>query len=208
MADLGLERSPPRQHVWEDEQIAAFIDYCERRRRPSIGLAVDLGANIAQRLSDILALSWNQYQDGCFVIRQQKTGAIVAVPVVDDLKARLDRTPRTSPIIVTAEGDKCHAWATNQPYRRPVFSIVFRKLTRMSKIRDVDGLQFRDLRRTAIVNMSRAGCTPQEIASVSGHSINTVAAMLRIYSPPDSTQARHAMNKVVQFRARKKLEDL
>jgi hypothetical protein len=52
--------------------------------------------------------------------------------------------------------------------------------------------------------MSRAGCTPQEIAAVSGHSVETIHRMLAIYNPPDTVQADHAVVKLEAYRARLK----
>ncbi len=35
----------------------------------------------------------------------------------------------------------------------------------------LDGLRFQDLRRTAVVRLTEAGCTDPEIAAITGHSL-------------------------------------
>jgi hypothetical protein len=45
------------------------------------------------------------------------------------------------------------------------------------------GLQRRDLRRSGMVRMAQAGATPQQIAAVSGHTIDHVMRILDVYIP-------------------------
>ena len=42
-------------------------------------------------------------------------------------------------------------------------------------------LHFHDLRGTAVTLLSEAGCTPQQIATISGHSLKTVHRILERY---------------------------
>jgi integrase len=42
-------------------------------------------------------------------------------------------------------------------------------------------LHFHDLRGTAITLLSEAGCTPQQIATITGHSLKTVHRILERY---------------------------
>jgi len=57
----------------------------------------------------------------------------------------------------------------------------------------VEGLQFRDLRRTAAVRLAEAGCTVPEIAAITGHTIDTTARILEAYLPRNFTMARAAI---------------
>ena len=43
-------------------------------------------------------------------------------------------------------------------------------------------MTFHDLRGTVITRLSGADCTPQEIATITGHSLRDVAAILDRYS--------------------------
>jgi integrase len=47
----------------------------------------------------------------------------------------------------------------------------------------LQGLQRRDLRRSGMVRMAQAGATPQQIAAVSGHTIDHVMRILDVYIP-------------------------
>ena len=67
-------------------------------------------------------------------------------------------------------------------------------------------LQFRDLRRTATVQLAEAGCNEAEIASIGGWSPETVSAMMKIYRPLNLTMAQNALVKLEKYRASGKLE--
>jgi hypothetical protein len=61
-------------------------------------------------------------------------------------------------------------------------------------------LRYQDLRRTCIVNLARAGCTPLEIAAITGHMIDTVVDILQHYLPRDSIVAANAIEKLDRWR--------
>jgi hypothetical protein len=63
-------------------------------------------------------------------------------------------------------------------------------------------LEFRDLRRTAVVHLGRAGCTVPEIAAITGHSLTVTQAILEDYLPRDSEMAAAAMKKLKRYRDR------
>jgi hypothetical protein len=63
-----------------------------------------------------------------------------------------------------------------------------------------DDLEFRDLRRTAAVQLAEAGCSPPEIAAITGHSIERTAAILEVYVPRNSIMAGHAITKLEDYR--------
>ena len=47
----------------------------------------------------------------------------------------------------------------------------------------IEGLHFHDLRGTAVTMLSEAGGTPQQIATITGHSLKSVAAILDNFTP-------------------------
>lgn len=61
-------------------------------------------------------------------------------------------------------------------------------------------LCFLDLRRTCVVNLGRAGCTPAEIAAITGHEIGRVVKILETYLPRDSVMAENAIVKLEAWR--------
>ena len=72
---------------------------------------------------------------------------------------------------------------------RAAFDIIRRKA-------GLDHLQARDLRRTAVVNMARAGATVPEIAANTGHSIHRTQYILENYLPRDAQMARAGIVKL------------
>ena len=45
----------------------------------------------------------------------------------------------------------------------------------------IEGLTFHDLRGTAVTRLSEAGCTPQEVATITGHSLGEVQTIIDRY---------------------------
>lgn len=60
----------------------------------------------------------------------------------------------------------------------------------------LEGLQFRDIRRTAMVRMAEAGATAIEIAGVSGHAIDHTQRILETYIPRSAAMGRAAILKL------------
>jgi integrase len=93
----------------------------------------------------------------------------------------LDGMKRTSPLILTTK--------TGQGFKRRYFAHVWRKAAlaaELTKIalpgrEDLVDLHFHDLRGTAVTLLSEAGCTPQQIATITGHSLKTVHRILERY---------------------------
>lgn len=190
--DIEKEGITPRDVVWPDEVVNAFLGAAKTEGRPSMALTVRIGLDTGQRLGDVLGLTWSQYNGAGIELRQGKTKARVNVPVTPELKAALDNAPRLGVQIVINE-------RTRRPYRQQLFSQVFRKTMREAGF-PAGEYQFRDLRRTAIIWLSRAGCTPQQIAHVTGHAIQTIHNILRVYCPPDGIVAGEAIKRLVDYR--------
>ena len=66
----------------------------------------------------------------------------------------------------------------------------------------LDGLQFRDLRRTGMVRMAEAGATAVQISAISGHSIEATMRILETYIPRNAAMAAAAVK--LQERADRK----
>lgn len=105
-------------------------------------------------------------------LRQAKTKELVDVPAHRDLEAMLRAAERRSLMVVPSPTGK--QWS----YRN--FS---RSWDKARQAAGVDGVQRRDLRRTAMVRMAEAGATTAQIAAVSGHTIDQTARILDTYIP-------------------------
>ena len=181
---MRLPGSPKRETTWTPEQVAGFRAAAIKAGRPSIGLAVALAYETAQRPTDILRLPWSALSGNVVTLRQSKTGRQVAVTISQALASELSGLERRSPVIVVSE-------ATGRPYaKRAVFARLFRRIATSAGLpRD---LTFRDLRRTALTEAGRGGATLHELQSLGGHSTLTT---LPRYVVPSSEAAERAGQK-------------
>ena len=91
---LGIRVKLPKSdgyHCWTESEIGAY------EAKHPIGskarLALALGLFTAQRRSDAVRIGRQHIRDGVLTIRQQKTGATLAIPVHPDLAAIIAATP-------------------------------------------------------------------------------------------------------------------
>ena len=195
-ANPGLRSTPPRQQVWDTEEIGRYLDSAEAMHRPSLGLALLLAANLGQRQGDVLRLAWSQYNGEEITLRQGKTSTLITVPVTRELNAALARTPKRAPTIVVCE-------TTGRPYKSDHFRHEFRRIAVKAGLED---RQFLDLRRTAVVRLAEAGCTPPEIAAITGHKLDRTMHILETYLPRTTPMARAAIRKLELYRKRTEFE--
>ena len=119
-------------------------------------------------------------------VKQEKTGATLAIPVHPHLQAVLDATPSEHlTFLVTATG---------KPYGGNAFSEQFRNWC------DAAGLPQRckphGLRKAACRRLAEAGCSANEIMAISGHA--TMKELVRYTAAADQARlARNAMTKAV-----------
>src|SRR5262249_6277602 len=120
-----------------------------------------------QRQGDLLRLPWSAYDGTHIRLRQSKGGRPVVIKVGAPLKAALDRTAKRSTIILTTSDGK--------PWTPDGFRASWGKACRRAGI---VGVTFHDLRGTSVTRLAIAGCTEAEIATITGHSLRSVRAIL------------------------------
>lgn len=198
-AKMRVKGTPPRKVIWADAEIAAVEAAAVDQGRASVALAVRLACDLGQRQGDILRLPWSAYDGTRVTIKQSKTGNVVKVKVLPELKAKLDiaMVSKRSPLMVVSE-------ATGRPYQKLQFNRLFRAA--LEKVPSAAEKQFRDLRRSASVRLAEASCTPQEVANVTGWKIATAMRMLDTYTPPTTALADNAIAKLGRARKRTKSE--
>ena len=62
--------------------------------------------------------------------------------------------------------------------------------TKRTNMRD---LVWHDLRRTRVVRLRRRGMRPDQISSITGHSLASIKMMLEVYGPIDPTITAHSI---------------
>jgi integrase len=173
----------------DNRNIPAFLSARDPRApRPRAG-----ARHRAARRGDLVRLGWRHVIKGKLVIRQSKTGASVAVPIVRELQAALDLCPRDRltfiaqadgrPLVAASLGDNFHEWLgrTGLP----------------------DKLSLHGLRKAAARRLAEAGSTAHEIAAVTGHK--TLAEVERYCREAEKTKlAESGMGKVVKMFGKEK----
>ena len=182
----GLDLAPTvsRAEYWQPDQIDAWLRAAaDHRHAIPMRRAFMLLLYTAQRTSDVLAMSWGHFDGDIIRLRQQKTKRLVEMPCHDVLRQELSAATRTSTRIVPFRGSTS-MWVYEQ------FNHAYKEICRAAA---VTNLQARDLRRTAVVNMSEAGCTVQQVSTITGHSIERTQQIIDTYFVRTLPQAREAI---------------
>ena len=158
-----LYRGSRAEKIWTDADEAAFLDRAPTHLHLPLLLALWTG----QRQGDLLRLPWSAYDGTHIRLRQSKGGARVVIKVGAPLKAALDATPKRSTIMLTTSDGK--------PWTPDGFRASWGKACKRA---GVVGVTFHDLRGTAVTRLALAGCTEAEIATITGHSLRSVRAII------------------------------
>jgi integrase len=177
-----LYRGSRAEKIWTGADEAAFLE----RAPPHLHLPLTLALWTGQRQGDLLRLPWSAYDGRHIRLQQGKGGVRVVIPVGAPLKAALDATPRRSTIMLTNSDGK--------PWSPDGFRSSWGKAC---KAAGVVGVTFHDLRGTAVTRLAIAGCTEAEIATITGHSLRSVRAILDThYLSRDPALAESAIRKL------------
>jgi integrase len=181
-AKINIVAPQSRTVLWTPEEVNELVAVAIANGRPSVALAVRLAYDSGQRPTDVLRLSWSQWDGSGFWVRQSKTGQKVFAPVSPELAAELNA--------MTKEGIYLVLTDAKRPYSRPHFSREFASCRATAGLSG--GLQFRDFRRTAATELGGAGATDDEIRAVTGHRTRGTVA---VYVRPDSTMSKAGQRK-------------
>jgi integrase len=184
--------------IWTVADEAAFLERAPAHLHLPLLLALWTG----QGQGDLLRLPWSAY-DGAHIrlrqnktvrLRQGKTGVRVVIPVGAPLKAALDAATKRSTIILTN--------SDGAPWTADGFRASWGKACTKAGI---VGVTFNDLRGTAVTRLALAGCTEAEIATITGHSLRGVRAILDThYLSRDPALGESAIRKLEAAEGRTK----
>jgi integrase len=152
--------------AWTETEIEIF------RRHHPLGtmprLAIEILFGTVLRVSDAIALGPANLWNGKLVRRTQKTGTLLTLPILPELRAALDAMPPSaaSTFLVNSLG---------QPFRTGDYHKKFAAWGRAAGLPD----QFRShgLRKAGLVRLAEAGCTVHEIQAWSGHRTLSLVAL-------------------------------
>ena len=156
-ANIGrLKEVGEGAETWTEEDIAAFEARWPVGSKPRLALSLLLYTG--QRRSDVVRMGHQHLRNGAIDVRQVKTGARLTIPLHPDLAELLP--PKTERLtFLTAESGR--AFTPNGFYMR------FRAWAEAAGL--PAGRSPHGLRKAAARRMAEAGCTPHQIAAVTGH---------------------------------------
>ena len=172
--------------TWLEPQIAM---YRERHKLGTVArLALELMLNIAARRHDAHVLGCQHIRDGRLCWRPHKTlrstNKMLKVRILPELQAALDAMPRSDNGLTFLTTDRSRPFAS-----AAAFGNKFADWCRAAGLKPVlcdDGklrsFRAHGLRKAALRALAHAGCTDEEMMSVSGHS--------------DARQLREYLNEV------------
>ena len=147
-------------HSWTIEEVEAF------EARHPVGsmarLALALLLYTGQRRSDVVLMGPQNVKDGWLAFTQVKNRSrnpiTLAIPIIPDLQAIIDRTPGAGTAFLMNE------------YRRPFTAAGFGNWFRDRCIEaDVPG-RAHGLRKAAAARLAELGCSDREIMAITGHT--------------------------------------
>ena len=154
---VKLYRSNSEGHpTWSEDEVLAF----EARHPPGskARLALTLGLYTGQRCGDVVRMGWQHIQGDQIFVRQEKTDTPLLITMHPVLTAALRDLPRKNLTFLMTE--------RGAPYASKNFGIWFSDRCKEAGLAQ---RSFHGLRKLATVRMVEAGCTNEQIKSVTGH---------------------------------------
>jgi integrase len=142
--------------TWTEEDIAAFEAHWPLGTRARLSMALLLFTG--QRRSDAIRLGWQHVRGGAIDVIQGKTGARLAIPIHQQLRAALDAMPAGHLTFLVTEAGAPFA-SGNAFYN---WFIACARAAGVTK-------SPHGLRKAAARRLAEAGCTPHQIAAITGH---------------------------------------
>lgn len=181
--------SKRREKLWTDQQVIRFVHLCRNEFKwNEIVLAFLLCYETGQRPIDILAIRLSDIEDNKISFRQKKTKNPVSFIVPEYMIASLKQQ------INKAQLSNINTWLFPDYTRNSHMSYdyFFRKFDHIKKQDNIfNGLQIRDLRRTAITEAHNSGATDWEVQNLGGHK------------NPQSTIPYRVLNNEASYNAQK-----
>ena len=192
-AGLTMAGNRRRTQLWMAEDIAAWLDFCAGDRSGlRWRLMLMLLLYTGQRIGDVLAMNWADYDGDYIKVVQQKTNAKIEVYCHHVLKAELEAW-RASQKVLGA------TILTRYDGKPLSYNRVRNRTTEILRSIDRRHLQLRDLRRTAATKLAEAHCSTAQIASITGHSIERCQRILDTYVVKTRATAKSAIENLERF---------
>lgn len=170
---------------WSEEQIAQFEGRWPRGSIQRLALALLLYTG--QRRSDVVRMGWRDVVGGMIRVKQVKTGEVLDIPIHEALLSELECCASTAATFLTTREENSRSFTPNGFYMRFVSWCAEAGLP--------PGLSPHGLRKAAARRLAEAGCTPHQIASITGHK--TLSEVERYTRAVDQMKlAKEAMQRL------------
>ncbi|MDI1345322.1 MAG: tyrosine-type recombinase/integrase [Pseudolabrys sp.] len=165
----GMRKDDPTERVaapkaktdgyktWGEEHIEAFERGHAIGTRARLALALLLFS--AQRRGDVVRMGRQHLRGDLLSVRQNKTGALLQIPIHPELKRVIDATPADHLTFLMTEFGK--------PFSAAGFGNLFRDWCNEAGI--PKGYSAHGLRKAACRRLAEAGCSASQIMAISGH---------------------------------------
>jgi len=189
----------PRIRFATREEVDALVEAADKLNLFEIGDSIILGVWQGQRQGDRLAMRSPTMLGNVTSMQQGKTGAKVAIPAAPILKARMQAAIARRPSQLNSDYvilDEARWEPFTDPSRyRKLFAMVRDIAAR--KVQSVATLMDKDLRSTCVTWLALADCTIPQIASITGHTMESVHTILKHYLVLHPDMAATAIGKLV-----------
>lgn len=170
--------------TWDEEEIEKFEAFHPVGTKARLAFALALYT--AQRRSDIVRMSQNDVRNGHIRVSQHKTGTMLEIPLHPEL-ARIIQETKTvgrKTYLVTQYGESFSVAGITNWFR-----------DRCNEAGLPVGLSLHGLRKAACRRLAEAGCTEQQIMSISGHR-NSREVQIYVEAANKKRMATDAMAKI------------
>lgn len=150
--------------TWTEADLTHALRHFSEHARRAVVLAVHTG----QRRGDLVNLRWSNIAGGVLRLRQEKTGAVLTLPIHPDLARELTAWRASS------NGQHILAHDDGTPWDRDHLTMLIVRERKAVGMRE--SLNLHGLRKLAAVRLAQAGCSAHEIAAVTGHKTLTEVA--------------------------------
>jgi integrase len=164
-------------HSWTDAEIAQFERHHPVGSRARLALALLLYTG--QRRGDVIRMGAQHIHGSVLNVKQEKTGAELAIPVHPDLEAVIAATPSGHLTFLTT--------TIGGPFAGRTFARWFRR--ECDKV-GLPHCSAHGLRKAAARRLAEAGCTVHEIGAITGHA--SLAELARYTKAADQRRLAEA----------------
>ena len=152
----GIDQMPGGEHhPWPEHVLRAALATDD----PTVRLLTHLLYYTAQRLGDVLRMQWIDISDDRALVRQQKTGKVLSIPLHRALRDELASRVRDTATIAVS------------PTRRALSGDMARKALKTFTADQNAPCVPHGLRKNAVIALLESGCSVAETSAISGQSL-------------------------------------